>query len=39
MKPHIHDLVVLLHRVKGSNDVYLFEDWMYRYIKIILKGE
>lgn len=39
MKPHIHDLVVLLHRVKGSADVCLFEEWMYRYIEIILKGE
>lgn len=39
LKPHIHDLVVLLHRVKGSADVFLFEEWMYRYIEIILKGE
>jgi hypothetical protein len=38
MKPHIHDLVVLLHRVKGSADVFSFEEWMYRYIEIILKG-
>ena len=39
IKPHIHDLVVLLHRVKGSTDVFLFEEWMYRYIEIMLKGE
>ena len=39
MKPHIHDLVVLLHRVKGLADVFLFEEWMYRYVEIILKGE
>lgn len=39
MKPHIHDLVVLLHHVKGSANVLLFEEWMYRYIEIILKGE
>jgi len=39
LKPHIHDLVVLLHRVKGSTNVFLFEEWMYRYIEIILKGE
>ena len=39
MKPHIHDLVVLLHHVKGSTDVLLFEEWMLRYVEIILKGE
>ena len=39
MKPHIHDLVVLLHCVKGSADVSLFEEWMFRYVEIILKGE
>lgn len=39
MKPHIHDLVVLLHRVKGSIDVFLFKEWMHRYVEIILKGE
>lgn len=40
MKPHIHDLIVLLHRVKGSSlDAFLFEDWMYRYIEIILIGK
>ena len=39
MKPHIHDLVVLLHCVKGLADVFLFEEWMYSYIEIILKGE
>ena len=39
MKPHIHDLVVLLHKVKGLVDVFLFEECMYRYIEIILKGE
>ena len=26
LKSHIHDLVVLLHRVKGSSDVFLFEE-------------
>ena len=39
LKPHIHDIVVMLHRVKGSADVLVFEEWMYRYIEIILKGE
>ena len=39
MKPHIHDLVVLLHKVKDLGDVFLFEEWMYRYIEIILKDE
>lgn len=39
MKPHIHDLVVLLHRVKGLDNVYSLEEWIYRYIEIILKGE
>lgn len=39
MKPHIHDLFVLLHHVKGSTDVFLFEEWMYMYIEIIVKGE
>jgi hypothetical protein len=39
MKPYIHDLIVLLHRVKGSADVFLFEEWMYRYVEIVLKGE
>lgn len=39
LKPHIHDLVVLLHRVKGSTNFFLFEEWMYRNIEIILKGE
>ena len=39
MQPHIRDLVVMLHRVKGSTDVSLFEEWMFRYIEIILKGE
>jgi hypothetical protein len=39
MKPYIHDLVVLLHRVKGSANVFLFEEWMFHYIEIILKGE
>ena len=31
--------MVLLHRVKGSADVFLFEDWMYCYVEIILKGD
>ena len=39
MKPYIHDLVVLLHQVKGSADVFLFEEWIFRYVEIILKGE
>ena len=39
LKPHIHDLVVLLHWVKGLVDVFLFEDWMFGYVEIILKGE
>ena len=39
MKPHIHDLVVLLHHVRGSVDVSLFEEWMFIYVEIILKGE
>ena len=39
MKPHIHDLMVLLHQVKGSTNVFLFEEWMYRYVEIILKGQ
>ena len=39
MKPHIHDLVVLLHHVKGLANVFLFEEWIYKYIEIILKGE
>ena len=39
MKPHIHDLVVLLHQVKGSTDIFLFEEWMFCYIEIILKVE
>ena len=26
MKPHVHDLMVLLHQVKGSSDVLLFKD-------------
>ena len=39
MQPHIHDLVVMLHRVKGSADVSLFEEWMYKYVEIVLKGE
>ena len=39
MKPHIHDLVIFLHRVKGLANVFLFEEWMYRYIKIMLKGK
>lgn len=39
MKPHVHDLIVFLHRVKGYADVFLFEDWMYCYIDIILKGK
>lgn len=39
MKPHIHDLMILLHRVKGLDDVFLFEEWMYRYVEIILKGK
>ena len=39
MKPHIHDLVVMLHHVKGSVDVLLFEEWMFKYVEILLKGE
>ena len=39
MKPHIHDLMVLLHWVKGLFDVFLFEEWMYCYVEIILKGQ
>ena len=39
MKPRIHDLMVLLHWVKGFVDFFLFENWMYHYIEIILKGE
>ena len=39
LKPHIHDIVVMLHRVKGSADILVFKEWMYRYIEIILKGE
>lgn len=38
MKPHIHELMVLLHRVKGSANIFLFEEWMYHYVEIILKG-
>ena len=37
MKPNVHDLMVLLHHIKGFVDVFLFEDWMYHYIGIILK--
>ena len=39
LKPHIHNLLVLLHRFKGSFNVFLFEEWMYKYIEMILKGE
>ena len=39
MKPQIHDLVVMLYHVKGSANVSLFEEWMFRYVEIILKGE
>ena len=39
MQPHIHYLVVMFHHLKGSSDVSLFEEWMFRYIEIILKGE
>ena len=39
MKPHIHEMVVFLHSIKGSANVFLFKERMYRYIEIILKGE
>lgn len=39
MKPHVHDLMVLLHQVKGFTDIFLSEDWMYHYIEIILERE
>ena len=39
MKTYIHDLVVLLHWVKGSTDIFVFEEWMFCNIEIILKGE
>ena len=39
MKPYIHDVILLLHQFKGSTDAFLFGEWMFRYIEIILKGE
>ena len=31
--------MVLLHQVKGSTNVFLFKEWLYHYIEIILNGE
>lgn len=39
LKPHIHDLVVLLNRVKSLSNVFLSKEWMYKYIETIFKGE
>ena len=39
MDSHIHDLVVLLHRIKDSPKAYLFDNWMYHFIDIILEGK
>ena len=39
MNSAIHDLVVMLHKLKGSPEAYLFEYWMYNFIDIILEGK
>ena len=38
MTTQVQDIMVLLHRICGSPDVSIFEDWMYFYIQIVLKG-
>lgn len=37
VKPYIRDLIVLLHKVKGVVDSYLFMEWMYHFIQVILE--
>ena len=39
MKLHVYDLVVRLYRVKGSPELYVFEDWMSYFIDTILDGK
>lgn len=36
MKPYIRDLIVLLHKVKGAVDSYLFAEWMYLFVQVVL---
>lgn len=38
MTTQVQDIMVLLHRIFGSPDVSFFEEWMYFYIQIVLKG-
>ena len=38
MTIHVKDIMVLLHRIFGSPNVSVFEERMYFYIQIVLKG-
>ena len=37
MTTQVQDIMVLLHRICGSSDVSILEDWMYLYIQIVLE--
>ncbi|GLJ40667.1 hypothetical protein SUGI_0839700 [Cryptomeria japonica] len=39
MLPHIHDVMLLLHRVRGSMEAYSFDDWIYCYVQLVLEGK
>ena len=38
MSSCVHDIIVLLHRIIGSPDVLLFQEWMYFFIQIVMEG-
>ena len=37
MTTQVQDIMVLLHRICGSSNVSIFEEWMYFYIQIVFK--
>lgn len=39
MLPHIHDVMLLLHRVRGSAEAYSFDDWIYCNVQLVLEGK
>lgn len=39
MLPHIHDVMLLLHRARGSVEAYIFDDWIYCYVQLVLEGK
>lgn len=36
---HSHDVMLLVHRVRGSVEAYNFDDWIYCYVQLVLEGK